>query len=135
MSFELKISPKDRAAGRFIGTVRKALIKAALDEKDRSGITQQAIAQKLNVNRSVVNRLLRGDSNLTLRSVAEIAWALELKPVFELEPHKIISGTNIPSQFSSPASTLATKNISVGSVPAKTQWSFGKSFVSMQEVV
>ena len=84
MSYELKIDAKDRAAGRFIGRVRKALVLAALDEKQRSGISQQSIADKLGVNRSVINRLLREDANLTLRSVAELAWTLGLKPTFEL---------------------------------------------------
>ncbi|MGH6761364.1 MAG: helix-turn-helix domain-containing protein [Phyllobacterium sp.] len=82
MSYKLRIPPKDRASGRFIALVRKALISAAMDEK---GVSQQSIANKLGVNRSVVNRLLRGESNLTLRSIGELAWALEYKPSFKLE--------------------------------------------------
>lgn len=76
MSYELKISAKDRAAGRFIGSVKKALLRAAFAEKESSGISQQSIAKKLGVNRSVIHRILKGESNLTLRSVGEIAWAL-----------------------------------------------------------
>ena len=94
MSYELKINQKDRAAGRFIGAVRKALLLAALDEKERSGITQQSIAEKLNVNRSVINRLLRGDANLTLRSVGELAWALGRKPSFELSEPYVAKNAN-----------------------------------------
>jgi len=84
MSYELRIDPKPRAAGRFIGQVRKALVSAAIEEKKETGISQQQIASRLGVNRSVINRLLRGEANLTLRSVAEIAWALGLEPVFTL---------------------------------------------------
>ncbi len=84
MSYELKIDPKSRAAGRFIGQVRKALVTAALDEKKETGVSQQQIASRLGVNRSVINRLLRGEANLTLRSVAEIAWALGWEPDFTL---------------------------------------------------
>lgn len=84
MSYELKIDPKSRAGGRFIGQVRKALVSAAIDEKKETGISQQQIASRLGVNRSVINRLLRGEANLTLRSVAEIAWALGWEPVFTL---------------------------------------------------
>lgn len=95
MSYELKISEKDRAAGRFIGAVRKALLLAALDEKEASGITQHSIAKKLDVNRSVINRLLRGDANLTLRSVGELAWALGRRPSFELrDPHVAAKNAN-----------------------------------------
>lgn len=84
MSYELKIDPKSRAAGRFIGHVRKALVSAAIDEKKETGVNQNQIATRLGVNRSVINRLLRGEANLTLRSVAEIAWALGWEPVFSL---------------------------------------------------
>ncbi len=100
MSFELNVNPKDRVAGRFIGAVRRALIKAALEEKERTGASQQSIAAKLGVNRSVINRLLRGEANLTLRSVAEIAWALGRAPTFALQetpksPHTNIAATTI----------------------------------------
>lgn len=87
MSYELKIDPKKRVAGRFIGSVRKALIIAALDEKSRRGLTQQKVADCLGVNRSVINRMLRGETNLTLRSVAELAWAMGWEPRFSL--HRI----------------------------------------------
>lgn len=79
MSFELDISPKERSAARFIGSVRKTLMRAAFSEKETAGITQQSIATKLGVNRSVINRMLKGDANLTLRSVAEISWALGMQ--------------------------------------------------------
>lgn len=85
MSYELKIDPKRRAAGRFIGAVRKALINAAFEEKQRHGLTQQKVADCLGVNRSVINRMLRGEVNLTLRSVAELAWALGWQPHFSLK--------------------------------------------------
>lgn len=91
MSYELKIDPKTRAAGRFIGQVRKSLVLAAIDEKTETGISQREIASRLGVNRSVINRLLRGESNLTLRSVAEIAWALGWEPVFTLRRRKRIA--------------------------------------------
>ena len=84
MSYDIKIDPKSRAAGRFIGQVRKALVSAAIEEKNETGVTQLQIASKVGVNRSVINRLLRGEANLTLRSVAEIAWALGWEPRFTL---------------------------------------------------
>lgn len=85
MSYELKIDPKRRAAGRFIGAVRKSLINAALEEKQHHALTQQKVADCLGVNRSVINRMLRGEVNLTLRSVAELAWAMGWQPHFTLK--------------------------------------------------
>ncbi|TIP70340.1 MAG: helix-turn-helix transcriptional regulator [Mesorhizobium sp.] len=95
MSYELKIDPKSRAAGRFIGQVRKELVSAAIAEKKETGVNQQQIATKLGVNRSVISRLLRGDANLTLRSIAEIAWAFGWEPKFTLQRKpKIAEGQN-----------------------------------------
>lgn len=90
MSYKLKISPKERVSGRFLAQVRKALISTALSE----GASQQSIATKLDVNRSVINRLLRGDKNLTIRSIGELAWALDYKPTFSLEKKKKLDKAN-----------------------------------------
>ena len=38
--------------------------------------TQTSIAEKLGVNRSVVHRRLTGQQNMTLETVADMAWAL-----------------------------------------------------------
>ena len=84
MSYELKINEKDRTAARFINSVRKKLFMAVFDAAGHKRTSQQAIATKLGINRSVVNRMLRG-GNLTLRSVAELAWALGKTPQFSLE--------------------------------------------------
>jgi len=85
MSYELKIDPKKRAASRFIGKVRKALISAAIEEKELSGISQKDIAEAIGVHKSAVSRMLKGESNLTLRSVGELAWALGWDPDFSLK--------------------------------------------------
>ncbi|ODR98428.1 hypothetical protein AUC68_08300 [Methyloceanibacter methanicus] len=49
-----------------------------------SGLTQQNVANRLELERSTVNKRLTGQSNLTLRSVGELAWALDKKIVFRL---------------------------------------------------
>lgn len=106
MSFKLTINPKDQAAGRFIGSVRRALAEAVQNAKSKQGLAQSDIAQKLEINRSVINRILNGDKNLTLRSLAEIAWALDLQPVFDLKPlntHAAVDPPSIPN-FPAPVS-------------------------------
>lgn len=75
-SYVFDIGEKDRKASRFIGHVRTELQKALVAEKAERKITQQQIANQIGVNRSVINRQLMGTENLTLRSVAELAWAL-----------------------------------------------------------
>jgi transcriptional regulator with XRE-family HTH domain len=73
-----------KRASRFIGRVRSELQRALVAEKAAHKITQQQIATKLGVNRSVINRQLLGKENMTLRSVAELAWALGWEIRFEL---------------------------------------------------
>lgn len=124
MSYELKIDPKSRAAGRFIGKVRRELISAAINEKKLSGITQQKIAEALGVNRSVVNRILKGETNLTLRTIAELSFALGYTPEFSLEKPKTLPTTNLPPDMkpagvskSSTSSTTIAQNYFVSDKP------------------
>ena len=77
MSFRSTISPKDQAAGRFVSRVRRELQKALAEEARKRGLTQSDLARTIGVNRSVISRELRG-------RVAEFAWALGRRPVFEL---------------------------------------------------
>lgn len=73
MSYQMRLDPKSRKSARFISGLQKKIQKALLD----SGKTQQEIASILGVDRSVVNRRLKGSANLTARSIAEFAYAFE----------------------------------------------------------
>lgn len=105
MPYELKLSDKERSGSRLIAQVRKLLTVAALEQKYDGGISQQYIATQLGVNRSVINRLLRGTTNLTLRTVGELAWALGLEAVFVLRKRQHASRRNsegikiVPQEF------------------------------------
>jgi transcriptional regulator with XRE-family HTH domain len=82
----MPLSDKKRKVGRSIYKVQKAIGRALLESKKEHGLTQQAIAVKLGVDRSVINRRVTGHANLTLLSLAELAWALDRELVFELAP-------------------------------------------------
>ena len=84
MSFRITISPEDQAAGRFVSRVRRELQKALAEEARKRGLTQSDLARAIGVNRSVISRELRGHKDLSLSRVAELAWALGRRPVFEL---------------------------------------------------
>lgn len=71
MSYQMRLDPKSRKSAKFISSLQKK-IQIALVE---SGKTQQEIASILEVDRSVVNRRLKGSANLTARSIAEFAFA------------------------------------------------------------
>ena len=97
MSFQIIISPSRRAAASFVVAVRRALQKAYIEKQKESGLTQTAIARALGVHRSVINRELRGRKDITLGRVAELAWAMGLKPHFALLPMTASVGVSITS--------------------------------------
>lgn len=98
MSFQITLRPNRKAAARFIGDVRRAILKAYAEEQKASGLSQTDIARALDVHRSVINRELRGTKDMTLGRVAELAWACKRKPTLLLETIAQGHGTNLPQQ-------------------------------------
>lgn len=72
MSFLFETDPKETAAADLIAEVGRKLQQVSVSQ----GITQSEIADKLAINRSQVNRSLSGFNNMTLRTLAELALAL-----------------------------------------------------------
>lgn len=111
MSYQMRNDERSRKAGRFVARVHKAIQTAVV----RSGLKQNEIATKLGLDRSIVNRRILGQSNLTLRTIADFAWALEHDIEFDLVPRKIGPEVNRPAQAPSTVGitvTAATTNIS-----------------------
>jgi transcriptional regulator with XRE-family HTH domain len=73
MSYQLKIDKRSLKAAKFISKLQ-GMIQQALIE---TNMTQQEVAKKLGVDRSVVNRRLKSKSNLTARSISDFAYALD----------------------------------------------------------
>jgi hypothetical protein len=90
------IGERSRKVSRFIGHVRAELRRALVAEKASRKITQQKIATMIGTNRSVINREIMGFENLTLRRVAELAWALGWDIVFELRKPQALAAPTIP---------------------------------------
>jgi plasmid maintenance system antidote protein VapI len=111
-SFRITISPTRRAAARFVTHVRRSLQQALVEENRRHGLTQSDIARELDVHRSVINRELRGEKDITLGRVAEIAFALGRKPVFALPQRQQREGVNTP-QFKPPVITTTIANATI----------------------
>ena len=68
-----------------MGRIRNELLRALSEKKTESGICQQALARKLDIERALVNRQLSGEENLSLRSLADLAWAMDMEISFELK--------------------------------------------------
>jgi nucleoid DNA-binding protein len=120
-SYMFEIGEKARKASRFIGHVRAELQRALVAEKASRKLTQQKLADALGVNRSVINRQLMGTENLTLRSVAELGWALGWEPHFEMRK-KTPRGNHVPQTGSAgrveatPAPPQAGGNVTLGKI-------------------
>ena len=81
-SYVYDIGEKELAASRFIADVRGEILDALSTERQYRKVTQQSLAERLGIHRSVVNRQLLGYENMTLRSVAELLWAIGWEPHF-----------------------------------------------------
>jgi transcriptional regulator with XRE-family HTH domain len=99
-SFHFDIGSRARNAGRFIASVRNELLRALSEKKKEKKFSQQTLAHKLEVHRSLINRQLTGETNLTLRSLADLAWAMDLEISFELKKPAIEPGKNQTSATS-----------------------------------
>ena len=108
-SFQITLSPSKRAAGRFVHGVRRGLQKALAEESAKRGLTQSAIANAIGVHRSVINKELRGQKDITLGRIAELAWALGRKAILTFPELTSTAGQN---QFvvAPPISTDQTKS-------------------------
>lgn len=82
-SYEYFIGERDQVGSRFVARANEEIQRALVTEKASRKITQQSIADKLDVHRSVINRRFMGLENMTLRSVAELLWAIGWEPYFE----------------------------------------------------
>jgi transcriptional regulator with XRE-family HTH domain len=136
-SFHFDIGARARNAGRFIGRVRGELLRALSERKSEGGLSQEALARKLDTERALINRQLSGESNLTLRSLADLAWAMDLEISFELKKPAAEAGQNQPAQHQPVQSQTATtstvrhgqikyingaaRQVSVHAVPANSE--------------
>lgn len=116
-SLKITITPEKRAAARFIGSVRRAIQKAYVEEQRKRGLSQSDIARELKVHRSVINRELRGFKDMTLGRVAQFAWVFGRKPAFNLDEQIAAIGQNIrpvePPKIKSSVSTTTTNTSTI----------------------
>lgn len=91
MSFHIKIDSKQKVAAKLIGKVHSELNRAIQIVKQDSNVSQQALADKLEINKATLSRRLGGRTNLTLKSLANLIWAIDGDFEFKI---------NMPSDYS-----------------------------------
>ena len=100
-SFQFAIPEKSRRSARFIRKVHRE-IQRAFSEASKKGMTQQKLATMLDINRATINKRLLGQDNLTLRSIAELAWALDNDIEFSLRPRDGHRGNGVATGSAAP---------------------------------
>jgi transcriptional regulator with XRE-family HTH domain len=68
---------------------------------ESAGLTRKELASRLGVSSARVSQILSGAENLTLRSVAAVAWALGIR--FELQPTAVSDRRGTPAEDDPPA--------------------------------
>ena len=123
MSFRMLLDARGRKSSRFISKVHEQLQRAFVRHYEANGTTQQKLAEKLGVDRSFVNRKLSGEGNLTLRTIADFAWALDCDVDFELVPTRSISHNYEPdyADLGSISSGPALKSVGKSPPTAEVQ--------------
>lgn len=88
MSFQIRISPKERAEARFVSRVREEIVRAYTEEAEARGLTQAQVADLMGVgkrNRSIISRIFNGKANITLKTIGALAYALDRRPRLVLD--------------------------------------------------
>jgi transcriptional regulator with XRE-family HTH domain len=101
----LHIDKRRRTYVRLIGEIRHALNQALSEENQSRGLTRAAIARLLGKNKSFVSRKLNGTSNMTLETLADLAFALD-------RPVKI----SLPLRSTAPQSNIAAVGTNIAAV-------------------
>jgi len=95
-SSDLSLTKRRRTFVRLIGEIQHALNSAYAEEHEIRGLTKSQIAREIGRDRSFVTRKLTGMSNMTLESLADLAYALN-RPVKVTLPSRdaAASGKNL----------------------------------------
>lgn len=99
--FDFEIDEKDLASAKFFGDTRRCLVEAFLEEnKNDRQINQALIARKIGMDKGTLSKILRGQGNMTLRTLSDIAWALGFVPEVHLHRQNEAKQSNhMPRSF------------------------------------
>lgn len=106
-SSSLHIDKRRRVYVRLIGDIRHALNQAFVEEHDARGLTRTEIADLLGTSKSFVTRKLTGTSNMTIETLADLAFALERRVRINLSSPTVAQGSNTPKTRDQPKTTPA----------------------------
>lgn len=112
-SFNFSVAKRRRTYVRLIGDIREQLHKSLDEENAARQLTQQGMADALNTSKSFISRKMNGTSNMTLETLADLAYALDRVVNVELRSRLPKLGSNFPR--------LEPKSYSTSDSPAKVK--------------
>lgn len=124
-----------RAVFLSFATSVESQLRAAYAKRFEQGLeTQTTLAKKLGVDKSSVNRRLKGETNMTLQTVADMVWGLEqcieIK-IIDPKENKSNSPRIVPCFEAEPViEAVATSNRSTSSGPASAVFNVEKMSVA-----
>jgi hypothetical protein len=77
MPFQNRPDQQRRVFLDFISKIENGLRDAYGTRHEQGRTNQSVLAKKLNVHRSVIHHRLTGQRNLTIKSIADLVWALD----------------------------------------------------------
>ena len=76
--------------------IYREAVDVVIDFIDSQGLTRRELADRLGLSEARVSRILSGRENLTLRTIADLGWALGLR--FALVPVPFRDRTDTPAE-------------------------------------
>lgn len=83
-SYDFELSEKEVAGSTAIMRLGRKLASAFARKARAENLTKAMIAERLDVDKAVVSRMLAGNANLTFRSFGELCWAMGIRPEISL---------------------------------------------------
>lgn len=107
MSFEFEIDPKEAASAEFMTNVHRILLREMTKAAKQNKVSRTDIARILNVDKSAITRAMNGKSNLTIRSISDLLWAIGAVPEFDAHQPQDEVGCNAPAESRPSLTTVA----------------------------
>ena len=97
MSSRLSLDKRRRTYVRMIGEIQHELQNAFAQEAEKRKITRKDIADILGKDKSFVTRKFSGSTNMTLETLADLAFALDRRVKISLATCSAAAGANATS--------------------------------------
>lgn len=131
MFFDLEMNDREKAVSDYKSHFHRELIRSVTEQLKQLNLTQSDVAEKLECDKSFVSKILSGQGNLTLKTVGEICWAVELIPPAKFEKK---SPTQVNPNRSNTAAKQSDVVLNIDFDRSKTRLETSTSFENQSKV-